>query len=69
VKYKPDPIVQQLLSKKEKISPIIQKILDALGSGAFEKWYAGDFVDFIGGMDNAKSKDKIIKDIKKIFKV
>lgn len=44
------------------------KILEVLSSHKFESWYEKDFLDYVQGEVDAKSKEEILKDIKSIFK-
>ena len=41
-----------------------EKILDMLMSARFDRWYNGDFADFVEGEENAKSREEILEFIK-----
>lgn len=51
-----------------KTTTIENKILNVLEMERFHQWYETDFVNYIGGIENAKSKEDILNDIKEMFK-
>ena len=41
-----------------------EKILDMLMGARFDRWYNSDFMDFVEGEENAKSREEILEFIK-----
>lgn len=62
-------IINKYLSEgKIKTKGTIGKILNMLEGSKFEKWYEKDFIDYISGDKNAKSREEILSDIKSMLK-
>ena len=48
---------------KEKFEEVAEPILEMLSGAEFEKWYETDFMDYVEGEENAKTKREILYDI------
>ena len=47
---------------------VAEQVLEMLSGSKFERWYETTYTDFIEGADNAKSKEEIIEDVKRLLK-
>lgn len=58
-----------IVENNEETFPLsANRIFNVLSGASFEKWYEKDFIDFIEGVENAKDKATILKDLKDMFK-
>ena len=53
-----------MLPTGEKKMTVEEKILDMLMGARFDRWYNSDFMDFVEGEENAKSREEILEFIK-----
>ena len=45
------------------------EVLSGLERQAFADWYETDFIDYVEGAEDARSKEEILEDIKRIFRI
>lgn len=45
----------------------VEKVFKMLMSAKFVYWYENEFLEFVEGQENAKTKEEILKDLKRML--